>query len=90
MGQTAHGSTIHPSTVGFIAELFAPQLSSLGAAEKGGDNQYVVSPKPADHTDHRLLRVVFPLIWASFPISCRPIAALIAPITHFFGRARAR
>jgi hypothetical protein len=34
--------------------------SSLEAAEKGGDNQYIVSPKPADHTDHRLLRVVFP------------------------------
>src|SRR5215204_7442201 len=32
-GQTAHGSTTHPLTVGFIAELFPPQLRSLGAAE---------------------------------------------------------
>jgi hypothetical protein len=44
-----------------------------------------VSPKAAPHTDHRLLRVVFPLIWASFPFSCRPITALTPPITHFFG-----
>jgi hypothetical protein len=48
------------------------------------------SQKPAAHTDHRLLRVVFSLIWAPFPISCRPIAYLIPPITHFFGRAPSR
>jgi hypothetical protein len=60
---------------------------NLRAAEKGSDKQYVVCPKPADHTDHRLLRVLFPLIWASFPINCRPIVALIPSITHLFGRA---
>jgi hypothetical protein len=36
--------------------------SSLRAAEEGDDKQYVVCPKPADHTDQRLLGVVFPLI----------------------------
>jgi hypothetical protein len=35
-GQAAHASTIHPLTVGFIAELFALHLPSLGAAEKRG------------------------------------------------------
>jgi hypothetical protein len=86
-GQTAHASTMHGLTVGFIAESFPPHLPSLRAAEKGSDKQCAVSPKPADDTDHRSLRFIFPLIWASFPISYRPIAALIPPITYSFGRA---
>jgi len=34
MGQTAHVSTIHPLTVGFVAESLPPQLPPLSAAER--------------------------------------------------------